>query len=42
MRLIYQFCETCKTETNFKYDTVTCTKCGNVCKNYISKEKTKK
>jgi hypothetical protein len=34
MSTLYQYCDTCKTETNFNYETVVCKKCGKKCKNF--------
>jgi len=38
MRTLFQWCNTCNTETVFNYDSVTCTVCKKVCANYKSKE----
>lgn len=39
MNTLFQWCETCKTETVFNYATVTCTVCGGKCKNFNEKKK---
>ncbi len=39
MNTLFQYCETCKTETVFNYKTVTCTKCGEKSKNYQEHKK---
>ncbi len=37
MTNLYQYCESCKTETNFNPEKVTCKKCGTKSKNYGKK-----
>jgi len=39
MITLYQYCEQCKTETNFNPTTVECLKCKHKCLNYTEKEK---
>ena len=39
IRTIYQYCEHCKEETLFKYEDITCKKCGNKSKTYIEPKK---
>lgn len=38
-KTIYQWCEHCKDEKLFDYNTVTCKSCGNKCKNYVEPKK---
>ena len=41
-RTLFQHCDKCNTETNFKYETVTCNVCGTKQRSYIEKSKKEK